>query len=78
MMELTLDELRNLWSTWSNDLDLRRLRFGQYVCNRKLKPGYAWAECFYAKSEDAFEQLLQLVETGRFTGKQISKWRTPC
>jgi hypothetical protein len=71
MMELTLNELRELWSTWSKDLDLRRLRFGQYVCDRKLKPGYTWAECFYAKSEDAFEILLQLLEEGRFTGKKV-------
>jgi hypothetical protein len=70
-MELTLNELLDLWKTWKADLDLQRLRFGQYVCNRKLKPGYTWAECFYANSEDAFEILLQLLEENRFTGKQI-------
>lgn len=61
-MELTVKELEKLWNTWLGDSSLRSsLRFGQFVCNRKLQSGYAWPECFYADNEKAWTMLFELA-----------------
>lgn len=71
-MEITVEELATLWSKWIKDKDLQQQRFGQFVCNRKLKPGYTWVECFYASTNDAWEMLFKLA-TGKkaFSGKKV-------
>jgi len=72
-MELTVEELAALWTIWSQDKTLQsELRFGQFVCSRKLTSGYCWPRCFYASTEDAW-LLLYEVATGLkpFSGRKV-------
>jgi len=71
-MELTPEELKNLWNTWINDSSLRsELRFGQFVCNRKLNSGYAWPECYYASNAKAWTMLFELASGAKeFSGRK--------
>jgi hypothetical protein len=62
-MELTLQELMDLWNKYNRDSQLRsELRFGQWICNRKLKPGWTWASCYYADNQAAYGLLLDFIE----------------
>jgi len=69
-MELTVEELEKLWNTWIGDSSLRStLRFGQFVCNRKLNSGYAWPECYYASTEKAWTMLYDVASGSKlFSG----------
>ncbi len=61
-MELTTEELRTLWNTWSSDSSLRStLRFGQFVCNRKIQAGFCWPECYYASTDVAYQMLYDVA-----------------
>jgi hypothetical protein len=72
-MELTEEELRQLWSTWMTDRTLQtEFRFGQFVCNRKLQPGWVWAEVYYASTEVAWQRLYELASKQKpFTGRRV-------
>jgi hypothetical protein len=71
-MEITPEELTKLWNTWIGDSSLRStLRFGQFVCDRKIQAGYCWPECYYASTEKAWTMLFELA-TGltAFSGRK--------
>jgi hypothetical protein len=72
-MEITLEELYKLLHTWESDLDLRKTqRFGQFVCNRKMKAGRVWPECYYASHEKAWELLFEVAYSGvEFEGTKL-------
>jgi hypothetical protein len=73
MLELTLEELPELWVQWLKDRQLRsELRFGQWVLNRKLADGYSWSMCYYANSEEAYLMLHGVLSGEKpFTGRKV-------
>ena len=75
-LDLSEEELRKLWKTWINDSSLKsELRFGQFVCNRKLPKMSAWPDCYYADTEKAYNLLYKDamgVEPARLTFFNVS------
>ena len=61
-LPMSMDDLTNDWRFWINDTSLQSTqRFGQYVLNKRLARGYAWAECYYAGTNEAWEMLFQWI-----------------
>lgn len=61
-LPITMQNLTEDWRIWIGDSSLQStLRFGQYVLNKHLASGYAWAECYYASTEVAWQMLFNWV-----------------
>jgi len=66
-LPITMEQLTEDWRTWIGDKSLHTQRFGQYVVNKRLTPGWCWPRCYYADTTSAWTMLFAWINQDKPT-----------